>query len=87
MKRMITIIGGSEASSTEFEFAYQLGNLLAEAEYGIVCGGRSGVMEAVCKGSSEAGGFSIGILLSFSSKIWRGFGMWVLRFKRVKNCK
>ncbi len=62
MKKMITIIGGSEASSTEFEFAYQLGNLLAETDYGIVCGGRSGVMEAACKGSSEAGGFSIGIL-------------------------
>ena len=59
---MITIIVGAEASSTEFEFAYQLGNLLAEAEYGIVCGGRSGVMEAACKGSSEADGFSIGIL-------------------------
>lgn len=62
MRKMITVIGGAVASSTEFEFAYQLGNLLAETGYGIVCGGGSGIMEAVCKGSSEASGFSIGIL-------------------------
>jgi len=36
--------------------------LLAEAGHEVVCGGRGGVMEAVCRGASERGGHTIGIL-------------------------
>ncbi len=36
--------------------------MLAEAEVTVVCGGMGGVMEAVCKGASNAGGRTVGIL-------------------------
>ena len=35
---------------------------IADADCVLVCGGLSGVMEGAAKGSTEAGGFSVGIL-------------------------
>ncbi|MFN3471112.1 MAG: TIGR00725 family protein, partial [Aquificaceae bacterium] len=34
----------------------------------VVCGGRSGVMEAVCKGAKEAKGLTVGILPSYEGE-------------------
>ncbi len=62
MYRKISVIGGSIASSEEFSFAYELGKVLADNGFTIVCGGGSGVMEAACKGCSDAGGLAVGIL-------------------------
>ena len=64
--KLVSIIGGSEISklSDEYNFAYQLGKLLGKRGYGIVCGGRTGVMEAVCKGAKEVDGLTIGIMPS-----------------------
>jgi uncharacterized protein (TIGR00725 family) len=42
--------------------AEEVGRLLAEAGATVVCGGRGGVMEAVARGASSAGGTAIGIL-------------------------
>jgi uncharacterized protein (TIGR00725 family) len=39
-----------------------VGRRIAEAEAILVCGGRGGVMEAACRGASNAGGITIGIL-------------------------
>jgi uncharacterized protein (TIGR00725 family) len=39
-----------------------VGRLLGERGHEVVCGGLTGVMEAVCRGASEAGGRTIGIL-------------------------
>ena len=60
----VAVIGGGRIteSDPEHETARMVGQLLAEHNHEIVCGGRRGVMEAVCRGASEAGGHTIGIL-------------------------
>ncbi|MEN8209792.1 MAG: hypothetical protein ABFR50_11145, partial [Candidatus Fermentibacteria bacterium] len=42
--------------------AEKLGGLLADNGFTVICGGGSGIMEAVCRGIAENGGRSIGIL-------------------------
>ncbi|WP_160116241.1 hypothetical protein [Legionella busanensis] len=42
--------------------ALEIGRLLAKLGLMVVCGGRAGIIEAVCKGVSECNGISIGIL-------------------------
>jgi uncharacterized protein (TIGR00725 family) len=58
----ISVIGGSTVTDEEYDRARAVGRLLGERGYTVVCGGRGGVMEAACRGASEAGGHSIGIL-------------------------
>ncbi len=59
---MIGVIGASKCTPREYERAYELGKGLAQAGYPVVCGGLSGVMEAVSKGVAEEGGLVVGIL-------------------------
>ena len=59
---IISVIGGSEASSEASALAEQVGRELAERGITVVCGGLTGVMEAVCRGAKAAGGSTIGIL-------------------------
>ena len=61
-KKRIAVFGGSECTVQTAETAEMVGKLLAEKGALVYCGGRSGVMEAVCKGTSEAGGTVVGIL-------------------------
>ena len=56
------MVGGSSANAGECSAAEELGSLLAARGYRVVCGGGSGVMEAVCRGACQAGGDTIGIL-------------------------
>jgi uncharacterized protein (TIGR00725 family) len=58
----IGVIGGSEASHEAAEIAEEVGREIARQGAVLVCGGLGGVMEAVCKGASDAGGLTIGIL-------------------------
>jgi uncharacterized protein (TIGR00725 family) len=60
----VAVIGGGRITETdtEYETARTVGRLLADREHEVICGGRTGVMEAVCRGASEAGGHTIGIL-------------------------
>ena len=58
----VSVIGGSTVEEVRYEQAREVGRLLGEAGHEVVCGGRGGVMEAVCRGASEAGGETIGIL-------------------------
>lgn len=58
----ISVIGGSTVTDTQYEQARTVGRLLGEAGHEVVCGGLSGVMEAVCRGARAAGGHTIGIL-------------------------
>ena len=59
---LITVIGGSNAAPPALEDAYQVGLELARRGAVVVCGGLTGVMEAVCKGAKAGGGTTIGIL-------------------------
>jgi len=58
----VSVIGGGTVTDEEYATAERLGRELGERGHEVVCGGRGGVMEAVCAGASEAGGHTIGIL-------------------------
>jgi uncharacterized protein (TIGR00725 family) len=62
--RQISVIGSSrcDESSESWQLAEEVGRLLGEAGVTVVCGGGPGVMEAVARGASGAGGTVIGIL-------------------------
>ena len=58
----IGVIGGSEISPPIAQLAEDVGREIARRGAVLVCGGLGGVMEAACKGASEEGGLTIGIL-------------------------
>ena len=58
------MIGGKECNPEEYEMAREVGRLIAKAGAILICGGRSGVMEAACRGAVEEKGLTIGILPS-----------------------
>lgn len=58
----VSIIGGGTCTDEETALAHEVGRLLGERGHVLVCGGRGGVMRAACRGASEAGGHTIGIL-------------------------
>lgn len=60
----VSVIGGSTVTESEAETAAAVGRRLADRDHTVVCGGLGGVMEAVCRGASDAGGRTIGILSS-----------------------
>ena len=59
---LIAVVGGSKATAAEAEVAEAVGRALAEHGVVLICGGRGGVMAAVCRGSHQRGGLTIGIL-------------------------
>lgn len=61
-KKIIAVIGGRDCDDSLYQQAMEVGRLIAEKGAILVCGGRGGIMEAACKGASEAGGISVGIL-------------------------
>jgi predicted Rossmann-fold nucleotide-binding protein len=61
-RQPVAVLGGSKVKDEAYEVAWELGQELASRGLPVICGGRTGVMEAVCKGCSEAGGVSIGVL-------------------------
>jgi len=61
-RSVVSVVGPGECSEWEAQAAESVGRLLAANEVTIICGGRGGVMEAVCRGAQEAGGVTIGIL-------------------------
>jgi hypothetical protein len=62
MKKIIAVIGAAESTAQELEAAEEMGTLIAENGWTLICGGLSGVMEAASKGTAEAGGTVVGIL-------------------------
>jgi hypothetical protein len=58
----IGVIGPREASSAQLAAALECGELLAGCGFIVMCGGRHGVMQAVCEGVARVGGMSIGLL-------------------------
>ncbi len=61
-KLRIAVFGGREISAELYKQTRELGTLLAKEDWQVFCGGGSGVMEAISRGVSEAGGICIGIL-------------------------
>ena len=61
-KAVVSVIGASEINKEIEEKTIEIGRLLAINNYAIACGGLTGVMEAICKGAKEEGGFTIGII-------------------------
>ena len=58
----IGVIGGNEVSPAVAAQAETVGREIARRGGTVVCGGMGGVMEAACKGATEVGGLTIGIL-------------------------
>ena len=58
----VGVIGPRDANASEYRRAYDVGLALARIGFMVICGGRAGAMEAVCKGVAEGGGQPIGIL-------------------------
>jgi len=60
---IISVIGSSNPKTREHvELAEEVGRELARRDIMVVCGGLSGIMEAVCRGAKSEGGTTIGIL-------------------------
>jgi uncharacterized protein (TIGR00725 family) len=58
----IGVIGGSEPTAAVIKIAEDVGREIARKGAVLVCGGLTGVMEAACKGASDEGGLTVGIL-------------------------
>jgi uncharacterized protein (TIGR00725 family) len=58
----IGVIGPREATDAQLATALEVGELLADCRLTVICGGRQGVMQAVCEGVARVGGLSIGLL-------------------------
>ena len=60
----VSVIGGGESTDEQAARAEAVGRELAARGHTVVCGGRGGTMEAVCRGAKTKGGTTIGILPS-----------------------
>ncbi|MBW2339014.1 MAG: TIGR00725 family protein [Deltaproteobacteria bacterium] len=58
----IGVIGAGECSKEIYGIAYEVGCLIGQNEWVLVCGGLGGVMEGAAKGCLEKGGITVGIL-------------------------
>ena len=62
MREPIGVIGPRDATPAQLQAASRLGERLADCGFVVMCGGRDGVMQAVCEGVARVGGTSIGVL-------------------------
>ena len=60
--KCIGVIGAGSCDAAVAARAEAVGRHIARAGWTLVCGGLSGVMEASCRGASQAGGTTVGIL-------------------------
>jgi uncharacterized protein (TIGR00725 family) len=58
----VGVIGPREASTQQLAAALEVGELLGDCRLTVICGGRAGVMQAVCEGVARVGGLSVGLL-------------------------
>ncbi|KAA3631866.1 MAG: TIGR00725 family protein [Proteobacteria bacterium] len=58
----VGVIGPREATAAQLRCAQAVGSEIAALGAPMICGGRSGVMEAAAKGAYEASGTTIGLL-------------------------
>ncbi len=60
--RLVSVIGAGSPTPGQYETAVAVGRAAARAGLGVVTGGLGGVMEAACRGCSEEGGTTVGII-------------------------
>jgi len=58
----VGVIGPRDVDAERYAIAERIGAALAGLRLPVLCGGRGGVMEAVCRGAAGAGGLAIGLL-------------------------
>lgn len=58
----IAVCGGGRPDADDERIAEAVGRHIADADAVLVCGGRTGVMEAAARGAAEAGGLTVGLL-------------------------
>ena len=58
----VAVVGAGDADAEEEAVALDVGRALARGGAVLVCGGLGGVMAAACRGASEAGGVTVGLL-------------------------
>jgi hypothetical protein len=63
----ISVIGAAQGKDEILRDAEEVGRRIAEAGAVLVCGGRTGVMEAASRGAEEAGGTVVAVLPSLST--------------------
>jgi len=61
-KMQIGIVGSTACSNQVAEIAERTGFLIARSGSILICGGRTGVMEAASRGAKAAGGITVGVL-------------------------
>ncbi|MCH2197854.1 MAG: TIGR00725 family protein [Flavobacteriales bacterium] len=61
-RHQVTVIGRYDATDEQYQMGMDIGRMLAELNITAITGGRGGLMEAVARGCTEAGGLSVGIL-------------------------
>lgn len=61
-KKIVSIIGPNTENATPemLDFAVRLGKCLTDKGFRIVCGGREGIMEAVCRGAHSSDAYTCG---------------------------
>ncbi len=62
LREIIAVIGGRRVEKALLEEAEKVGRLIAKRGSVLVCGGLTGVMEAVSRGAKAEGGLTVGIL-------------------------
>lgn len=67
-QKVVAVIGGNSIDKHFYNFAFQVGKLIAEHSCIMICGGLGGAMEAAAKGAYENGAITIGILPGFEKK-------------------
>jgi uncharacterized protein (TIGR00730 family) len=75
--RAVTVFGSARTKrdSDEYELGRSIGGALARAGFATMTGGGPGAMEAVNRGASEAGGFSVGLGIELPFE--QGLNPWV----------
>lgn len=58
----IGVVGPRDATERQLAAALEVGEWLARCGLVVVCGGRRGVMQAVCEGVARNGGIAVGLL-------------------------
>ena len=62
LRQPVGVIGPREAPEDNLALAETIGRGFGAIGFTVVCGGRQGIMAAVCRGVAAAGGVSVGLL-------------------------